>query len=253
MDCNETQNRLHGYIDGELDPDRCLEIETHLAACAACARSAENIRTLRKALHSDALYYQAPADLQRRVLASVRKAERADSSPRSALWRQLRFAAVPACLLLIAFIGWRLMRVRSLASPEDFLVQEVVSEHIRSLMPNHLMDVASSDKHTVKPWFNGKLDFVPPVEDFAAQGFPLVGGRLDYLDNQPVAALVYRHRRHIINLFVWPLPQRAEPAALTRRGYSVLRWTQAGNTFWAVSDLNRNDLDQFARLVQHSQ
>jgi anti-sigma factor RsiW len=128
------------------------------------------------------------------------------------------------------------------------LAEEAVSSHIRSLMANHLADVASTDQHTVKPWFNGKLDFSPPVKDLAEEGFPLTGGRLDYLEGRPVAGLLHRRNRHIINLFVWPSSRSgSRPEAFSIKGYNVVHWTESGMTFWAVSDLNRKELDQFAQ------
>jgi anti-sigma factor RsiW len=133
------------------------------------------------------------------------------------------------------------------------LTQELVAGHVRSqMLPSHRFDVASSDPHTVKPWFEGKLDFAPPVKDLAGQGFPLIGGRLDYLHNRPVAALVYQRRKHTINLFIWPSPPGSGPATkkTTHNGYNLLKWTKSGMTFWAVSDLNERELQEFARLIQ---
>jgi anti-sigma factor RsiW len=149
--------------------------------------------------------------------------------------------------------GWGLSRVL-LPRPDDaFLTRELVAGHVRSqMLPSHRFDVASSDPHTVKPWFEGKLDFSPPVKDLAGQGFPLIGGRLDYLHNRPVAALLYQRRKHSINLFLWPSSPGDEvaPATATQQGFRMIRWMKSGMTFWAVSDLNMGELQEFVRLIR---
>jgi anti-sigma factor RsiW len=152
-------------------------------------------------------------------------------------------------LTLFGVLLWTMVFPRS--RNENLLAQEVVSSHIRSMMLNHLVDVPSSDQHTVKPWFNGKLDFAPDVKDFADQGFPLVGGRLDYIDNRTVAALIYQRRKHAINLFIWPAPEvNNQPAQqLSVNGYNIIHWTRSGTRYWAVSDVNSADLSEFAKLV----
>jgi anti-sigma factor RsiW len=164
-----------------------------------------------------------------------------------------RLLAVAASLALILTASWGLVRALRARSDDAFLIEELVATHVRSqLLPSHRFDVASADPHTVKPWFEGKLDFSPPVNDLAGQGFPLVGGRLDYLHNRPVAALVYRRRRHTINLFIWPSSPGGEaaPRRATRQGFHLFQWTGSGMTFCAVSDLNEGELQEFVRLIQ---
>ena len=155
-----------------------------------------------------------------------------------------------AALVLVAVISWNLGRVSRAPSGDGLVAQEVIDSHVRSLMANHLEDVPSTDQHTVKPWFNGKLDFSPPVTDLAKDGFPLIGGRLDYLENRPVAALVYQRRKHFINLFIWPSTHDSRQGAVMRQGYNVLHWTQSGMAFWAASDLNSTELQEFVKLFQ---
>lgn len=137
-------------------------------------------------------------------------------------------------------------------SHEEMITREIVAGHVRSLMANHLSDVTSTDQHTVKPWFDGKLDFAPPVVNLASAGFPLVGGRLDFVDGRPVAALVYQRRLHFINLFIWPSTERQESSVVlqSREGYNILHWTRGGMTFWAISDVSADDLRSFAELLK---
>jgi anti-sigma factor RsiW len=245
LNCDEFQILVHAYLDGELDLVRALEVERHLQGCVACERAWKGQQAMREALRDGSLYWDPPATLRPRIRKTLLRARPA--GPSSA--RAIRWLSVAAALVFAVLATGVLVRLLSVPSANDRLAQEVLSSHLRSLM-GHLIDKPSSNKHVVKPWFNGKVPFAPPVPDLADQGFLLVGGRLDYLNNQPVAALVYRRALHDINVFIWPANQASEEAVkpLTSQGYHLLHWTQAGMTFWAVSDLNDRELMEF---VQH--
>jgi anti-sigma factor RsiW len=253
MNCTETQHLLLAYLDGTLDMATTLKIEEHLQECAACSQIYHNHQTLQTALKTGSLYFQAPEQLRKHVRSSTLKANKIAFLPRVMSWRGLSAAAV--LIFALFFLLWGVTRFWP-PSPSSVtgnsLAQQVLTSHVRSLMANHLVDVPSSNKHTVKPWFDGKLDFSPPVVDLTAQGFPLVGGRLDYLDNQPVAAVVYKRRLHWINLFIWPSTRNmgSETDTTTLQGYHLIHWTKSGMTYWAVSDMELNELQQFAQLVQ---
>ena len=249
MNCSELRTLLHGYVDGELDPVRNVEIEEHLRTCDACSQAVEAQRARRSALQSDELYFRAPAGLERKIRIAARRPE-----GKSRLMRvQLRgWAAAAVAAAAVVALAFFLPPILSRPSQTDRIAQDVVSAHIRSLMPGHLTDVPSSEHHTVKPWFAGRLDFSPPVVDLAAEGCPLVGGRLDYAAGRPVAALVYGRGKHLINLFTWPAEPVGESAEKSdaRQGYNVVFWTRGGTNYWAISDVNRADLRRFAELVR---
>jgi anti-sigma factor RsiW len=227
---------------GELGPEEEALLAAHLAG-----RPQDSARALSAAIKGTR--HQAPAGLAARVRAEIAR----EAAPRPTVrmfraprrWATAALAAA-ASLLLAWNIALQFEQPGNLA-----LADQVVDGHVRSLMASHLTDVVSSDQHTVKPWFNGKLDLAPPVGDFAAQGFALVGGRLDYLAGHPVAALVYRHNEHLINLFVLPSAgSDSAPTHLARRGYALLHWVKGGLDYWAVSDINAPELDALPPLVQ---
>ncbi len=255
MSCQTAQEFIHAYVDGELDLARSLEVEQHMQECEVCASAYRNQTALRSAFKDSSLYYSAPEKLEKRIRSSLRREAGSEAGPRAFGWRWLPVGVALASLLLMAFVVWR--AVPGLRpSGDELLAQEIVSNHVRSLqLESHRTDVISSDQHTVKPWFDGKLDFAPPVKDFSSQGFPLLGGRLEYLNNRAVAALIYQRQKHFINLYVWP----AEPGNATgevaakRQGYNLLHWSNSGMNYWAVSDLNGVELHEFARLVQEAQ
>jgi anti-sigma factor RsiW len=250
LNCEDTRLLLHANVDGELDLPKSLELEAHVKTCTACAREQLTLRTLRAAFSNSTLYYDAPGRLESRIKAAVRNARRAEYG-RGNLFPYLGWAAAAvAALLLISITVRGVLPFGS--STSELTAREVIDDHLRSLTQNHLTDVLASNQHTVKPWFDGKISFAPPVSDFTAQGFPLIGGRLDYLDNRPAAAVVYRRRQHIINLFIAPAPHAIDtsPVSRARAGYSVIEWSKSGMNYWAVSSLNPSELSQFAQLVR---
>lgn len=249
MDCHETRVLLHGYVDDELDLVSNLKVEEHVRNCADCTRRVAAQRALHSRLSNEDLYFHAPERLRASVRASARQAGKSSAPTRWAWWPWLSLGATLAALVLVA---WRVVPDWQARQMNNGLADEVTAGHVRSLMVNHLADIPSSDKHTVKPWFDGKLDFAPPVVDLADQGYPLTGGRLDYINGRPVAALIYYRQRHPINLFVWPASEGASAASnvAERQGYNLVHWTSQGMTYWAVSDLNSVELAEFVQLLQ---
>ena len=255
MSCELTQRYVPGYLDGELDLVRTIETETHLKGCPTCAQELENLKALRVALQRNSLAYAAPAALRERIQSSQRESSWADVQKSKIGWPSLnvwQLAGAFALLTFISITGWQLTARLRVPSSDQRLGAEVFARHVRSLEANHLMDGASTDQHTVKPWFDGKLDFSPPVEELASDGFPLVGGRLDYLEGREVAALVYQRRKHFINVFVWPDPAgtHSAQAVESRQGYNIMKWSRGGFQFWSVSDVAAPDLAEFVRLLQ---
>ena len=248
MNCQDIQKLIHAHHDGELDVPSVLEVDRHLADCPACFQAARNLDALTSALSDEELRYRAPKELRQSIRAAIRADAKAGRDVVSArkLWPWYGLAA--AALIVFAFVlSLQILPARR----EEPLLTELTASHVRSLMANHLSDVISDDRHTVKPWFDGKLDFAPPVKDLRDSGFPLIGGRLDYIAERPVAALVYGRQKHFINLFVWPATPNApvmQPHAFERHGYHLIQWANSGMNFWAVSDLNEKELLDFAGL-----
>lgn len=253
MNCQQVKQVLTAYIDGEFSAAQSLDFERHLAGCPNCSRMSEEERAMALAVAKLAPRFEAPPELRDMVLNSLRdereKAAVLEFPPRQK-WTTW---AVAALAVIGAFVAGTVISQRG-AGQRDTLSNELVASHVRSMMADHIADIISTDQHTVKPWFDGKLDFAPPVADFMAEGFPLAGGRLDYLMNRSVAALVYRRDKHIINLFVWPSIEHEDRAAGFKNsahyGYHIIRWTDAGMSYAAVSDLNEPELHQFAQLVR---
>ncbi|MFY9555399.1 MAG: anti-sigma factor [Blastocatellia bacterium] len=248
MNCEETQQLVDAYVDRELDLVKALELERHLSECGACSKRHASLLALRSAVSS--VYHTPPASLQTRVTSEIRKDSKGGAMahvPRFMPWRWIRVAASVALLLVVS---WSVFRFSARPSVDEVLAREVVSSHVRSLMVDHIADVPSSDQHTVKPWFAGKLDFSPPVINLDEQGFALVGGRLEYIDSRAAAALVYQRNKHVINLFIWPADESDRSMQTeTRQGYNVIHWCQADMSYWAVSDLNESELREFAQLA----
>jgi anti-sigma factor RsiW len=242
----DIRDLLHAYVDGELDLANARETERHLQSCPDCRGTERAIRELRSTLTSDATAYRAPAHLRKSVRAALRREAK---STRQTLSPWLMFATGAAFAAVI--LGFTLFQTTR-ATRTNAIVDQVVANHVRSLLAVQLVDVVSSDQHTVKPWFDGKIDFAPEVRDLSANGFPLVGGRLDYLDGKTVVALVYQRNKHPINLFITPEPtsRSTSTTVTTRRGYNVFSWTNSGMKYWAVSDLNQAELREFTELVQ---
>src|SRR5438128_873570 len=275
MNCEEATKLMDGYLDGELDPITSEKIEQHLRDCRKCEEAYEAHTALTHAISRGAPYYKAPIELRQRVHSSLRD-EVADKPARTVLrrsqllvrskqpeprtvlfgtpwnWLSLAGLGLAAAIIFAAIIFSNLAPVLRRPGADQFLATQLIASHVRSLMANHLTDVASSDQHTVKPSLDAKLDFAPPVVDLASEGFPLIGGRLDYLDNRPVAALVYQRRKHFINVFVWPgEAAAARPAmAMSHQGYQLLHWADPDFNYWAVSDVSANDLQTFKQQFE---
>lgn len=247
MNCHDGQSLMHGYLDGELDPSVSLQYEQHLGACPVCSKALAERQAIQAQMKAAPLYFKAPDTLRERVRSSSRKQHGGRF-----LHIPLRWVAAAACVAFFIGLGFLLAQFTFKSSVHERLTQEVASAHIRSLQAKHVVDVPSSDRHEVKPWFNGKLDFSPPVPDLEKEGFPLVGGRLDYLDGKPVAALVYRRREHLINLFVWP-NSGSDPTEIrqeTRQGYHLIYWSKAGMNHWVVSDLDPAELNELVQRLR---
>jgi anti-sigma factor RsiW len=253
MNCAEAEIMLHALLDGELDAGHARDVEAHLADCAGCTEKLAAFRALRDAMAGADLKQAAPAALRARIEAALpQPAARAGAAvvPFRPSRRSF-FGGFGAGAVLSGALAASLALTVFRNDQDQAVASDVVSAHIRSLQANHLMDVETSDQHTVKPWFDGKVDVAPPVIDLTAEGFTLLGGRLDYIDGEPVASVVYRRRKHIINLFVAQHlgTARAAVTARTVQGYNVRHWSEQGLEFWAVSDLDGEELGEFVHKI----
>ncbi len=258
MKCDDSRIYLPAYLDDELDVAESLRVQQHLAECGDCRRAQDEQLALRSALRDPALYAHPSADFAKRIEAAVRKAAQEEARSQRPAWFEwlrlgtFRWVPAAAALVVVATSGAFLAMNRLRSSHDELIASAVLAGHIRSLQAEHLVDVPSSDRHTVKPWFQGKLDFSPPVPDLSELGWPLIGGRLDYVDGRPVAALIYQRRMHKINVFVWPNHGSADNAIKQEdaQGYQILHWNGAEMTYWVVSDLNNAELLDLARALR---
>ena len=250
MTCEEARELVHALIDGELDAGHAREVETHVAGCPRCAAQLRDYRVMRQALAAPELRYQAPAALRARIEGALPARRPVLVSSRRGLLKGFAMGSLLATALAASLVVFVMNR-----EDDQRIMGDVVSAHLRSLQAARLIDVQSTDQHTVKPWFNGRLDVAPPVVDLTAQGFTLIGGRLDYIDGRPVAAIVYKRRAHVINLFVQQIPAQVSGperrAAIEQlQGFNVWRWSRADLGFWAVSDINAEELQEFGEKLE---
>ncbi len=259
--CDDKLLLLNAMADGELDAGHALELEAHMKTCPACAAAWAELAEVKAALKTPGLVDRAPAELRSRVFAALEAedaqaaaaATPADPAPTAPILlpppRRRRFALETWIAGgSITAIAASVAMFTALGPIGGDLPMELVDGHVRSLQVQHLVDVQTSDRHTVKPWFDGKIDFAPPVVDLVDAGYPLVGGRLDYIDQKTAAALVFHRRAHVINLFIWPGQAPRDPQLVQRKGYALVRWGRGGLVFWAVSDVDAPDLQNFQKV-----
>jgi len=248
VSCELAHTTIHGYFDGELDAVRAREYESHLETCAECQSSLEDMESLRAQLRQPDLYERASPHLRERIRQQLGPVTPVTHMPIVFSRRRFLIPALAALAVAGFATAWFLMQSQA---GKGQVTAELIDAHVRSLEPGHLTDVESSDQHMVKPWFDGRLDFIPPASDYSAQGFPLVGGRLDVLNGRRIAAVVYSRGRHMISLFAWPT-QGAEPIsdrAGSREGYNWITWGSSDMQFCLVSDVSARDLRELRSLI----
>ena len=251
MACERADTVVHGYFDNELDALRAAEFESHLEQCPECVAALDALESLRSKINVAQPYEKMSASFRKKILADLNVKTPTVMMPSRAT-TNLRWLAIAATFLLLIYVGWRVASLNLGNGRETLMASKIVDAHLRSLQPGHLTDVISTDQHTVKPWFDGKVDFAPPVRDFAEQGYPLQGGRLDVVDNHTVAALVYGRRKHVVNVFVWPTSEKdAAPRTGSIQGYQWIDWRKQGMEFYAVTDAAATDLEQLQRLFSN--
>ncbi len=248
MRCDEVLPRLDAYLDGELAETERAPLRDHLQGCPDCGPEAAALERLRDGIRSSAPVYRAPDALRSQIRFAIRR-EAAESAPAAAS-RAPGWLAYAASIMLAVAVGSGGTFVLLGDRQTDAIGAEIIDSHLRSLLGTHLTDVASSDQHTVKPWFAGRTDLSPPAVDLAAEGFPLIGGRLDLIAGKPVPALVYKRREHVINVFVLPASHGDRGEALTHYGYNLRHWDEGDLGFWAVTDAAPTELAEFERLFR---
>ena len=252
MECSEARNLIAAYVDGEASPARGAFLEAHLAGCLGCRRERAAQSFVHLELRRVATHHVAPPALRERVRA-LTQARR--SAPREHWWTRwgAPLLAPAAGFAAAALLASNVYLAASRPSADERLAEDVVTSHVRALVSDRAIDVVSSDRHTVKPWYVGKLDYSPPVADYADQGYALVGGRLDYVGGRPVAALVYRHGVHVVDAFVWPDGStEAAPAVVhaeARRGYNLMHWSAKGMAYWLASDMDPVEMERLELLM----
>jgi anti-sigma factor RsiW len=248
MNCKEIEQLQDAFVDQELDPANAHAFSEHLASCPSCTKQLEQLSTIKKTIKIQAKRHTPPQELAARI-ACLTATDRLPIIPLSNKFLPIKWGLTGAVLAVAACFV-----IFIITNPnEQYLAeQQLIASHIRSLQDGHLTDVMSTDQHTVKPWFNGRLDVSPPVTDFSTNGFPLVGGRIDYVDHHNVAVIVYRYNAHVINLFVWPVDQSKidTKSVEVQQGYNMLHWHDGDLQFWAVSDVNPSKLSEFESLYR---
>ena len=253
MNCRDCKLEIHGYLDNELETGRALVVHQHLLNCKDCQNYYQQMRQTAQLVREQATAYEAPNALSDKIRAAIEGRSKGETSGMAALLHKVRSWRMGAFAPAASFAALACAVFLYVAAPaNNDWVDEAVSDHVRSLMAQHITDIPSSDRHTVKPWFIGKLDFAPPVFDFTAQGFALIGGRMDYLQSQTAAALVYEHNKHIINLFIAPTTEADSPKTddLKKRGYNLVTWQKNHMKFVAISDMDMNGLAAFSKLFR---
>jgi len=241
MDCAEANNLIDAYVSRELNPPASDDVAAHIDSCPNCAAAAVEFTSMRNAARD--LRRRAPDSFRSRIRAAIHDEIDARRTRALRIWR---VTALAACLVAAVSV---VIAIAARAPQPNVLADELLAAHVRSLMADHLVDVASSDQHTVKPWFAGRIDFSPDVRDFASEGFPLVGGRLDYLNGRPVVAIVYRHDKHVINAVTWPAA-RGGVGGTSRQGYHVLGWRDGEMEWRLVSDASDATLQSLKKLIE---